>query len=399
MNLEDARGLVVEGQLLSSARFDEYQQGWLDANRPAEDGEGFVLWLVDEGELTEFQGVAVLAGLSGPYQLGPYRVHSRIKAGRLGNIYQAEQVEFQQPVSLKVFPTTIAIDAEQSARLGREARVSLQLDSPYIVKTHQIGRVGPIRFLTLESLSGETLEQKLNRDGRLPYLDACQWIQQAAIGLAAVHAQEIIHRDICPGNLWITDQGTVKIMEFGSALDAMSYVDTVNEESPAELDPSDDVIVGNYSYMSAEQAKDPQSAGVASDLYSLGCTFYHCLTGQPPFTDGNPVRLMLRHALDTPLPLAEFDPEIPSIVQDVVSYLLAKRPEDRYGSADEVAAALAAIIPVAALPAAAPVAVGFLDWVQSVDDDLYGVVAEEPQEPELQKFVAWLSENVTDEEK
>jgi serine/threonine-protein kinase len=252
----------------------------------------------------------------------------------------------------------------------------------------------------LEVLKGETLEQRLNREGRIPYLEACQLIQQAARGLAYVHGQEIIHRDICPANLWLSDQGIVKIMEFGAARDALSFLDSVDSEDGAELTEnlSPDSVLGTYAYMAAEQAADPHAADVASDLYSLGCTFYHCLTGQVPFPDKNPVRQMLRHVNEQPHPLADFDPEIPQVVQDVVSYLLAKRPEDRYGSAEETATALASIIPLAALPESSTLAPDFLEWVQTVDDGAFGVVVEEPQDPEWRSFVDWLSEHDETEE-
>jgi serine/threonine protein kinase len=397
MNLDQVRELIVSGQLLSAERFDEFQQGWLDGNRKPEEGAEFIRWLVDERELTEFQGKALLAGIPGPYLLGPYRVTARVTAGRLGDVYHAEHVEFQQPVSLKVFPAALNQDPELAARLGREARVSLQVDSPHVVKTYQVGRVGSIPFIALESLQGETLQQRLDREGRIPQVEACQLIQQAALGLAYIHSQEIIHRDICPANLWISDQGVVKIMEFGAARDALSFVDSLGGDGDdLTIQQAGGDLLGHYAYMSAQQAEDPHSADVASDLYSLGCTLYHCLTGQVPFPDKNPVRQMLRHANEPPRPLADFDPEIPQVVQDVVTYLLEKRPEDRYGSADEVAAALAAIIPLAALPAMATVAPDFLDWVSSIDVDDLGAVVEEPREPELQQFVTWLAEHQDD---
>ena len=411
MNLDQVRELIVNGQLLSPARFDEFHQGWLEGNRRADEGAEFVRWLVDEHELTDFQAQALLAGIPGPYMLGPYRVTAKITAGRLGDVYHAEQVEFHQPVSLKVFPASLNQDSELTARLGREARVSLQMDSPHVVKTYQVGRVGAIPFIALESLQGQTLEQRLERDGRIPHVEACQLIQQAALGLAYVHSHETIHRDICPANLWVSDQGVVKIMEFGAARDALSFLDSLGDggsltESQSAgdhgvtltINQGGNKLLGHYPYMSAEQAEDPHGANEASDLYSLGCTFYHCLAGQVPFLDKNPVRQMLRHANEPPRPLTDFVPDMPQVVQDVVSYLLAKRPEDRYGSADEVAAALAAIIPLAALPAAPVVAPGFLEWTQTVDDGSFGVVVEEPEEPELQQFVAWLSEHNASEE-
>ena len=344
-------------------------------------------------ELTEFQGEALLAGFAGPYLLGPYRVTGHITAGRLGDVYHAEQIEFHQPVSLKIFPSSLSKDPELAARLGREARVSLQVDSPYVVKTYQVGRVGQIPFIALESLQGETLQQRLEREGRLPYLEACQLIQQAALGLAYIHSQEIIHRDISPASLWVTTQGLVKIMEFGAARDALSYIDSVSGEDDLTYNQTPDEVLGHYAYMSAQQAENPHAADVSSDLYSLGCTFYHLLTGQVPFDDKNPVRQMLRHASEPPRPLSDFDSSIPQIVQDVVSYLLAKRPEDRYGSAEELASVLATIIPLAAIPEGPAVAPDFLEWVTSVDDGDFGVTVHEPEDPDLQQFVSWLSDH------
>lgn len=393
MNLDEARDLISAGQLLSNEKFEDYRTSWLEGDRTEEEGADFILWLVDLRELTEFQGLAVLAGIPGPYLLGPYRVNARITAGLLGDLFQAEQVEFRQPVSLKIFPMSVKLDPERLARMGREARVSIQIDSPYVAKTYQIGRVGPIHFMALESLNGETLEQKLEREGTIGYSEACQLIQQAALGLADLHALEIIHRDICPANLWVSNHGNVKILEFGAARDALSFVDST-EESGAELTmtQSSGRVLGTYAYMSAAQAENPHAANELTDLYSLGCVFYHCLTGQTPFPDQNPVRQMLRHASEEPRPLSEFDPEIPDAVQEVVSKLLAKRPEERYASANEAAVALAGIAPLVERPEPIVPTAEFLEWTHAVDG-LHGTVFEEPQDPEWCKFAQWLSED------
>jgi len=392
MNLDQARELILNGQLLSEARFDEFRDGWLEGNRQADEGDDFIRWLVAERELTDFQAKALLAGIPGPYVLGPYRVTARLTAGRLGDVYQAEHVEFQQAVSLKLFPASLNQDPELTMRLGREARVSLQVDSPYVVKTYQVGRIGGIPFIALEALHGETLQQRLDREGRIPYIEACQLIQQAARGLGYIHSLDIIHRDICPANLWLSEQGIVKIMEFGAARDALSYIDSLGDEEEDDLtvNSTGNDVLGHYPYMSAQQAEDPHSANVSSDLYSLGCTFYHFLTGQVPFPGGNPMRQMLRHATEQARPLTDFDPEIPQSVQDVVSYLIAKRPEDRYGSADELAEALAVIIPLTALPVAPSLAPDFVAWLQSVDEDDFGDTVDNPGDANWQQFVDWL---------
>lgn len=399
MNLDAVRGLVVSGELLSEEHFHELQEQWLAGERTTEEGDAFLQSLVEQGELTDFQAQAVRAGVPGPYLFGPYRVTARITAGRLGNVYRAEQVEFQQPVSLKIFPPKLNQDRERLARLGREARVSLQLDNPYVVKTYQVGRVGTVPFIALEALSGETLERRLKRDGRILLVEACQLIQQAALGLAYIHSQEIVHRDICPANLWITDQGVVKVMEFGAARDAMSFLDSLDGEGDGDdaveltMNTADDDALGTYDYMSVEQAQDPHSANVKSDLYSLGCTFYHCLTGQVPFPDKNPVRQMLRRASEQPRPLEDFLPGLPPLVQEVMTHLLAINPDERYESAEQLAADLSEIIPLAALPELPPPTPEFLNWLESSDEKAVGVLEEVPKEPELATFFTWLSEH------
>lgn len=395
MNVERIVGLAVEGQLLTAEQAAEKQQAFLANGGNATDGTGFIRSLIEQHLLTEFQGRALLAGIAGPYMLGPYKVTGRIAAGRLGDVFHAEHVEFQQPVSLKVFPTTLSKSRERLARLGREARVALQVNDLHVVKTYQVGKAGDVSFIALEELVGETLEQKLSREVRLPYADACQLIYQAAQGLQYLHSEGIIHRDICPANLWVSAHGLVKIMEFGAARDAMAFLDSLDSEDEGELtvasngmtDPAS--VLGRYDYMSPEQAQDPHNANEASDLYSLGCTLYHCLTGQVPFPDKNPVRQMLRHANEAPKLLSDFDPEIPEAVQEIVSKLLAKNPKDRYESAEDVATDLANIVPPKALPELDPVNAEFLQWLQTNQDA--ADITE--YEPEFQDFLSFVSDS------
>lgn len=405
MNLEHVQQLIVDGQLLTSEQCDERRRQWLAGAGASNDGAAFVSWLVEQGDLSEFQGRAVQAGIPGPYMLGPYRVTARQTAGRLGDVFLAEHVEFRQPVSLKVFPAALQRDPERLARLGREARVALQLEEhPNVVKTYQVGRVGEVSFIAFEALRGESLERRLARDGCLPFGEACQLIQQAALGLAYLHGQDIVHRDICPANLWVGAEGRLKIMEFSAAHDAMSFIDSLDEEQPASKDDYDRLSAEQirdrmraairaarfYDYRSVAQVMDPNTTDAACDLYSLGCTFYRCLAGRVPFSDRNPVRQMLRHAFEEPQPLGDFDPEIPHSVQEVVSYLLAKNPDERYGTAQEVADALAIIMPLAIMPAPTVVAPDFRQWIQTMDSDSVGIVKEVTAEPELQEFVDWL---------
>jgi eukaryotic-like serine/threonine-protein kinase len=393
MNIEQIGKLANDGQLLNAGQYEVRQRGWLEQGGAADDGAGFARWLVEQGDLTRFQSEALQAGIIGPYRLGPYQLRDGLAAGASWSLFQAEQVEFNQAVSLKVFPATVSRNEQLLVRFGREARVGLEVDHLNVVKTYQVGKVGNVPFIALEELSGESLQQRLSREGRLPFGTACQLIHQVAEGLAYLHSVDIIHRDLRPANLWITTHGVVKIMEFGAALDPLSFVDDVDEsadEVGTTTDTRDNscrIVAGFYDYMSAEQAEDEQSANASSDLYSLGCTLYHCLTGQVPFPDKNPVRQMLRHARATPQVLFDFDHDIPEAVQEIVSRLLAKQPQDRFESAADLAVSLAAIVAPPPLPEIDPVNREFLVWLQTAQTD---DITE--YEPEFQEFLSFVSD-------
>lgn len=392
MNVEQIGKLAVEGNLISQERAQEKQQAWITSGGSADDGASFIRWLVDQHDITDFEATALQQGIVGPYMLGPYRLSFRLATGLLGDLFHAEHAEFGQPVSLKIFPAAISRDERLFALFGREARVGLAVDHLHVVKTYQIGKVGEVPFIAMEELYGESLEQRLNRSGRLPYATACQMIQQAAQGLAHLHAEEIVHRDIRPANLWITAHGVLKIMEFVAARDALSFIDEMEgEEGQTSLEEVGERFIripqGQYEYMAAEQAEDPQSANAASDLYSLGCVFYRCLTGQVLFPDSNPVRQALHHARATPRPLFDFDQEIPESVQEIVSKLLAKRPEDRYQSANDLCDALANVVAPKPIPEIDEVNREFLQWLQDKPSD---DISE--YEPEFQDFLGFVSD-------
>ena len=379
MQWEQVRGLLVDGELVSPQRLGELEQQFGESNGGSRDGDGFIDWLVKSRVITDFQAAAVRAGVSGPYQLGPYRITSRVVAGRLGDVFRAEHVEFGQPVSLKIFPESVSRDAELLARIGREIRVALELDHPNVIKTYHIGRAGKWSFIALEELQGETLEERLTREGKLPFETACRLIYQAAVGLGHVHARDIVHRDICPANLWITSRDVVKVMEFGASRDALAFLDSTDG---GYLTLSGDAanVLGNYDYMSAEQAEDPHGATPQTDLYSLGCVLYRCLTGQVPFPDRNPVRQMLRHSKEAPKALSTFDVSVPVALQAVVDQLLAKTPIARFATASDLATSLAGIVPMPESYELDPVNAEFVLRVQAAPEPIDSEIAAEDEE-------------------
>jgi serine/threonine protein kinase len=195
----------------------------------------------------------------------------------------------------------------------------------------------------MEYLQGETLEDLLKRKGKLPPEEACRVVHQALRGLQQIFEEGLVHRDMKPANLMLVpapnrggDEAVVKILDIGMGRDLFSE----GEGGPGiQLTTSKDTL-GTAEYMSPEQARDPHAVDIRSDIYSLGCTLYHALTGAPPFVEVNHVRLVVRHATEAPRPVNEVDPVIPAGLQQILNWMLAKDPTQRYPTPARAASAL-----------------------------------------------------------
>ena len=387
-SLDDIRQQLVESELMTAQALDSEIARWRDQTGASDDapGEGLVDWLVEKQQLTEFQGDALRAGHSGPFMLGPYRVFERVALGRLGNTYRAVHAEHDQPVSLKVFPSSLKHDPEKVARMQREVHASVEVEHPNILRTFEMGQVGDIYYLALEDLKGETLQDRLDREGALPYAAACKLIRDAARGLAHLHGKGLIHRDVQPGNMWITKAGVLRMMELGAVRDALGDIVSGEDEGITTTE----TVIGTFDYMAPEQAQDAHSADHRSDIYSLGCTLYHCLAGHKPFKEKNPIKLVMQHTTKMPPALAEVVPELPGQLSDAVNSMIAKSPDDRFQEAKDVAWALEQYLDASQLAReeeeADEVSTEYIDWLRSASEK-----AVEARSPELAGFLAWLA--------
>jgi anti-anti-sigma factor len=319
----------------ADARIDQ----WREESQLSEDERKLADWLIRQGALTPFQAETLLLGLTPPYVLGDWKLQELIAAGRLGNLFKAVNTSTGAAGSLKIFPPGLRRDPLKLARMRREARVAVQLDHPHIVRTRSLGQHEDFTFLVLEPLEGETLSTRLDRESRLSWKETARLGAEAALGLQYLHGRGIVHRDVQPGNLWIRRDGMLEVMEFGAARDALEFLES-SDSGVGLSELGGGSIVGTFDYMAPEQAQDSHAADARSDLYSLGCVLYHCLTGHPPFPDSHPVRQMLRHANERPEPIEKSLPDAAPGVCQIVMRLLGKRPEDRPSQADQVAEVL-----------------------------------------------------------
>ncbi|MBL9124591.1 MAG: transporter substrate-binding protein [Planctomycetaceae bacterium] len=279
--------------------------------------------------LFEFLGPPSAPGDLG--RLGDYRVLRVLGEGGMGLVFEAEDSHLQRRVALKVLRPELAANAMLRDRFIQEARSAASIPHDHIITIFQVGQHNNIPYLAMEFLHGETLDDRLKREGRLSIAETVRLGRQAALGLAAAHTRGLIHRDIKPANLWLESSpeggpSRVKILDFGLARAA---------GSSAQL-TSTGLIVGTPTYMSPEQARgltlDPRT-----DLFSLGTVLYRTISGQLPFAGSDALAVLTSLAIQEAPPLEELVPEIPQGLAKLIHRLLAKDRELRPATAAQVA--------------------------------------------------------------
>lgn len=259
--------------------------------------------------------------------VGHFRIVERIGAGGMGTVYRARDTRLEREVALKFLPPDLGASRDAEERLFVEARSAAALEHPNVCTVHEIGETEDGRpFIAMALYKGETLKDRI-RKGPLPPEDPAAIAIQIARGLAAAHERGIVHRDVKPGNVILTTDGTVKLLDFGLARLAEATL-TLPGATP-----------GTVAYMSPEQTRgDPLDR--RTDLWSLGVVLYEMLAGIRPFRGGNDRAVIQAIRHDEPEPLAKARPGAPEALQRIVERLLRKDPEARYGTAGELLADL-----------------------------------------------------------
>ena len=375
--------LIIRSRLLSAEQVQRLWHVW-----QAKDGIGsddptqFARWLAAGQHITKYQATLLLQGMADYFFLGEYLILDRIGKGRMAGVYQARH-RLGHIVAIKVLPPSKAKDPVILGRFRREARIATRLKHSHVVLTFHSGRHAEILYyIVMEYLDGETLEEVLKRRRRLAPGEAVRLLEQALAGLQHIHEKGLIHRDLKPANLMLvqpitpgepdtTHHSKVKILDIGLGRELFDEYGGQNTGEP-QLTVGE-ALLGDPTYMAPEQARDAHQADIRSDIYTLGCVLYETLTGQPPFTDKTPARLVLRHATDPVPPLAAFFSDAPPALQAVLDRMLAKDPAQRFQTPAEATVALKGALKEDSAPrrrtAVDAVPEDYLKWVESTQKE------------------------------
>ncbi len=254
---------------------------------------------------------------------GRYRIERKLGAGGMADVYLAEDQELGRRVAIKILNSRHGNDDQFIERFRREAKNAAALNHPNIVSIYDRGEAEDTYYIAMEFLDGRTLKELIIGRGAAPINVAIEYARQILSALRFAHRHGIVHRDIKPHNVLVDGEGRVKVTDFGIARAGTSQMTETGS------------IVGTAQYLSPEQAKggevDPRS-----DLYSLGVVLYELLTGKTPFDGETPVEIAMKHLSTTPKPPSKLRPDVPRELDMVVMRALAKNPDERYQSADEM---------------------------------------------------------------
>jgi CheY-like chemotaxis protein len=285
---------------------------------------------------------------TGPPAVPGYEILAELGRGGMSVVYKARHIHMDRLVALKVINQEFVKEPDALRRFQQEVRAAAQLFHPNIVMAFDSGQVGTMHFLAMEYVIGIDLAKLVRQNGPLPVAQACNYMRQAALGLQHAHEKGLVHRDIKPSNLLVTGltpgentapppDAVVKILDMGLAL---LYRQQLGPTGAAAELTGEGKWMGTIDYMAPEQWKNAHRVDIRADLYSLGCTFYHLLTGQVPFPDEGFGEKMLKHYLEEPVPVEQLRADVPAPVGDVVRQLMAKQPEHRFQTPAELATTL-----------------------------------------------------------
>jgi len=321
--------ILIEKGLLTPEQFEECRASFLTTRKV---GVKTTLLKVvcDKGYLTEPQAADIrreLVRRGFHPKLGDYELLEKIGAGGMGAVFKARHPRLDTLVAIKVLLPQVAQDETFVRRFEREARLAARVGSG-LVHVMDVQHAGGRHFIVMEYVEGESVARRLAREGALPERDALRILRDAARALQGAHDKGVVHRDVKPSNILLASSGEVKLTDLGLAKD-LTAVDSALTHSGAGM--------GSPNYIAPEQVKDAKSADHRADIYSLGATFYHMVTGRPPFDGETAYEVMLKHVSEPPPRPDAVNPGLSAATADLALRMLTKDPDRRIGTCREVA--------------------------------------------------------------
>jgi eukaryotic-like serine/threonine-protein kinase len=292
--------------------------------------------LVKSGILTEYQARQIQKGRPQVLTFGSYVILDFLGKGTMGKVYKARHRMMGRVVALKVLDSRYIASPRSLARFQREMQLVGRLDHLNVIRAFDADRIGDCHFIAMEYAEGMTLEAFMLSRGALPPADVVFYAAQTAEGLAHAHARSVLHRDIKPSNLLLIPGKKIKILDFG-----LGTLLEKDELMPALTTAG--YAVGTPDYISPEQARMVKIDG-RSDLYSLGCTMYHLLSGRLPFQGESSMDCLVGRITGQAVPISEVMPGLPPRLVETIEKLMATSPDDRYQTADEAAIVLRSML-------------------------------------------------------
>ena len=345
MSIDSVNNLIET--LCHERLLDEEQQGQLHAMRACFNSpQALAKHLVQSNWLTVYQVRHLFEGQGTRLVIGPYCIVDRLGEGGVSQVYKAWDGRKNRHVALKVMRQDLVSEEDAIRQFERELQAVTRLNHPNIIKTHDAGCCGASHYFAMEFVAGTDLGKVVHLSGALPITEACDYVRQVATGLQYAHTMNLVHRDIKPANLYLVHppghdaptpgvtwkrpaEPIIKIIDWGLARTQLGAGGNAPVESYSTK-KEEGMLIGTADFIAPEQARDPRLVDIRADIYSLGCTFYYLLTGQPPFSGTSVMQKLMQHQQVDPVPIQQLRQEIPDELAVIIRKMLAKSPEERY---------------------------------------------------------------------